>query len=908
MEHIKILILEDCEEDYLLLIHKLKEEGLSFEYKVVGTSVDYENALTEKWDIIIADYFLPSFSGLEALLLIKKLNLDIPFILVSGAIGEEQAVLIMKEGAADYLNKNNLKRLVPVILRELEDAKVRRNKKEADEKLLEAHKELEYRVRLRTEELRKINEQLSFEIKRKEEIEIALKKSLDEFETLANTPPNFIIKIDFENNKRFYNDRLYEYLGLNKEFKNKLDFNNIIHPDDDIQTKLKIALDTSNGEFKLRIKSASGEYRWFLIKYQNLFSSSGKITNLFLSATDVQDLLNAQEKVAEEERRFKIIQEVSPDGFALLKPFRDKDNVVIDFTLDYLNPAGLKLLNFTNEVIGKKAKELIPENLYWFLDECVNVLEKNVSKDVELLFDNGLVKFWVRDITVKIDDNVGLVFTDITKKKEAEKEKEELLSREQKARIFAENALKNLEQAKEEYSIMGETIPYGVWKTDADGRVVYTSKSFLDLLNMTLEEMQQFGWTKRLVPEDVEPMFRKWMYSIKTGRPWDHTHRIIDKNGKVNYVLSKGLPVKDKDGLTTGWVGLNLDITDKMEVEKELEKTRGRLNEVLLRIDDIIIAVDNDFKINFINSSALNFINNLSESEILGKNFFELFPVFKNTIYDKHLNMAVADQRPTTFEYFINEYKHWFLISIYPSKEGITIITKNVNERKRQEENLKTSLKEKEFLLREIHHRIKNNLQIVSSLLSLQANYITDPKAIECFMESQNRIRSMAIVHEQLYKSRQISSVSIKDYIKELCNTLLTTYKSEILADINFKIEEDMLSIDDAINIGLIVNELVLNCIKHAFKGKIKGEVNIVFHLTEEDKAYLEVKDNGIGFPKHIDIRNTESFGLQLVTAMVDQMAGNVKCVNDNGCIFKIELKIKNSNIPKDIEETTAQS
>ncbi|MGE5437894.1 MAG: histidine kinase dimerization/phosphoacceptor domain -containing protein [Syntrophothermus sp.] len=904
MEHIKILILEDCEEDYLLLIHKLKEEGLSFDFKVVGTSVDYENALTEKWDIIIADYFLPSFSGLAALLLIKKLNLDIPFILVSGAIGEEQAVLIMKEGAADYLNKNNLKRLVPVILRELEDAEVRRNKKEADEKLLEAHKELEYRVRLRTEELRKINEQLSFEIKKKEEIEIALKKSLDEFETLANTPPNFIIKIDFENNKRYYNDRLYEYLGLNKEFKNKLDFNNIIHPDDDIQTKLKIALGTSNGEFKLRIKSALGEYRWFLIKYQNLFSSTGEITNLFLSATDVQDLLNAQEKAAEEERRFKKLQEYSPDGFVFLKPIYVNNNIV-DFIIDYLNPSGFKMLSLNDSIIGTSYKKFYnsQENLF---ELHKKIFEENSNSELENYFIKDNIKRWFRFISFRIGNNVAIVFTDITKRKESEIEKEDLLEREQKARIFAENALKNLELAKEEYRIMGESIPFGVWKADADGGAVYTSQSFLDLLDMTLEEMQQFGWTKRLVPEDVEPMFRKWMDSVKTGKPWDHTHRIIDKNGKIHYVLSKGLPVKDNNGTPTGWVGLNLDLTDKMEVEKELEKTRGRLNEVLLRIDDLVVAVDNELNINFINSSALIYGDVSSEEKVLGKNFFDVYSKLKNTIYDKYLNMAIADQRPITFEY-IGSKKTWYLVSIYPSKEGITIISKNINDKKKQEDNLKASLKEKEFLLREIHHRVKNNLQIISSLLSLQSNYINDPKAREFFIESQNRIRSMAIVHEQLHKSRQITSISIKDYIKELCDTLLTTYKSEILTDINFKIQENMLSIEDAINIGLIVNELVLNCIKHAFKGKDKGDIYVVFHLIDEEKAYLEVKDNGIGFPENIDIKNTESFGLQLVTAMVDQMNGNVITVNDNGCIFKIELKTKNLDIPKDIEEIKVQ-
>ncbi len=218
-------------------------------------------------------------------------------------------------------------------------------------------------------------------------------------------------------------------------------------------------------------------------------------------------------------------------------------------------------------------------------------------------------------------------------------------------------------------------------------------------------------------------------------------------------------------------------------------------------------------------------------------------------------------------------------------------LKKEVAQRKLAQEQINESLKEKIVLLREIHHRVKNNLQIVSSLLNLQAGYITDKKILEVFKESQTRIRSMALIHEKLYQSRDLDKINFSDYIHSLIKDLFRSYQSQANR-INIKSEtgEIFLEIDQAILCGLIVNELVSNAIKHAFKGRESGE--IIVKLFEEKNDYqIIVKDNGIGFPKDIDIENTDSLGLQLVTSLTSQMLGKIEIISEDGTMIKISFK-----------------
>jgi two-component sensor histidine kinase len=223
-------------------------------------------------------------------------------------------------------------------------------------------------------------------------------------------------------------------------------------------------------------------------------------------------------------------------------------------------------------------------------------------------------------------------------------------------------------------------------------------------------------------------------------------------------------------------------------------------------------------------------------------------------------------------------------------------LKKEVSQRKLAQEQINESLKEKIVLLREIHHRVKNNLQIVSSLLNLQAGYITDKKILEVFKESQTRIRSIALIHEKLYQSRDLDKINFSDYIDSLIKDLFKSYRSQ-LNKINIKCEtgQIFLEIDQAILCGIIINELIANSIKHAFKERNEGDILVKLY-NEGDNYQIIVEDNGIGFPKDFDIENTDSLGLQLVTSLTSQMAGKLDINSEKGTTVKISFKslIKN--------------
>jgi two-component sensor histidine kinase len=206
------------------------------------------------------------------------------------------------------------------------------------------------------------------------------------------------------------------------------------------------------------------------------------------------------------------------------------------------------------------------------------------------------------------------------------------------------------------------------------------------------------------------------------------------------------------------------------------------------------------------------------------------------------------------------------------------------------------SLKEKEVLLREIHHRVKNNMQIMSSLLKLQSRNVKDEQQIEVLKESQNRIKAMALIHEKLYRSKDLANIDFNDYIKNLVNDLFLSYKvSSSRISLKMNIENISLGIDTAIPCGLIVNELVSNSLKYAFPEGKDGEIKISlrrFADLKSDMFELIVSDNGAGLPKDLDIRNTESLGFRLITNLTEnQLQGKLELNRSEGTKFQIKFK-----------------
>lgn len=230
-------------------------------------------------------------------------------------------------------------------------------------------------------------------------------------------------------------------------------------------------------------------------------------------------------------------------------------------------------------------------------------------------------------------------------------------------------------------------------------------------------------------------------------------------------------------------------------------------------------------------------------------------------------------------------------------------LIKEIVERKQVESALRQSeqrhclsLQEKEVLLKEIHHRVKNNLQIISSLLNLQSNYLQDQQELDVFKVSQSRIESMALIHEKLYQSEDLARIEFAEYIEDLVMNLFSAFKVES-DDIEFllNIKQVFLDLDTSITCGLIINELVINSLKHAFTKTCKSRIHIAFDQDNDNKITIIVGDNGIGLSADFDFKNTQSLGLQLVDALTHQLGGSIELNRKSGTEFKITFTQKMS-------------
>jgi len=343
---------------------------------------------------------------------------------------------------------------------------------------------------------------------------------------------------------------------------------------------------------------------------------------------------------------------------------------------------------------------------------------------------------------------------------------------------------------------------------------------------------------------------------------------------------------------------LSEDIAQK---DIKLRESQEKFRSVADSAVDGIITTDTDGKIVLFNPNLKN-IFGYSIDEIKGKHVTMLMPDrYKQKFIDKLERFKLTGNHELAGKTFESlglrkdgtEFPFEISIATWGSKGSMftTSIIRDVTERKKTEKMLQNSLDEKEMLLKEIHHRVKNNLMIISSLLNLQSRYIKDEESKNIFKESQNRARSMALIHERLYQSTDLKRIDFGEYIRTLTNDLYNTYVMDIsLIILNIDVDDVRLDINTSIPLGLIVNELVTNSLKHAFPQGKSGEINIEFH-TQDDKYILEVKDNGIGFPKGLDYKNTDSLGLRIVTSLTEQIDGEIKFTNTSGTSFKIIFK-----------------
>jgi PAS domain S-box-containing protein len=455
-------------------------------------------------------------------------------------------------------------------------------------------------------------------------------------------------------------------------------------------------------------------------------------------------------------------------------------------------------------------------------------------------------------------------------------------------RIRAEDALK----ASEEFNRgLVENIPNLVVVYDHDRKIRYVNPAATTSLGYSVEEMVGTDIITYVNPPQHEEVAAATedLFSSDMGKSLEID--LITKAGQHLMVISKGAPLNFQNQPAV--LILFADITDRKRTEEALIASETRYRRLFETAQDGILILDADTgQIVDVNPFLIDLLG-FSHELFLGKKIWDI-GIFKDIVANKDnfeelqrkeyiryedLPLETADGRNVAVEFVSNVYT-------VDNKKVIQCNIRDITKRKKLAELINVSLAEKETLLREIHHRVKNNLQIITSILNLQIRKLNDPATIETLKDSQSRVQSMALVHEHLYKSKDFSHIDLRNYINALGKGLFQSYEVAnhgVRFDLN--IRDIYVDINTAIPLGLISNELITNSLKYAFKEKKDGKISII--ATEDPQALtFVVADNGVGMPEGITLENQASLGLRLVSSLTGQLHATVTIDRTEGTKF----------------------
>lgn len=368
----------------------------------------------------------------------------------------------------------------------------------------------------------------------------------------------------------------------------------------------------------------------------------------------------------------------------------------------------------------------------------------------------------------------------------------------------------------------------------------------------------------------------------------------VSSIGKQND-LSARVPVLGDDELSDLSRSVNKMLSSQEQSNRNLKQSEERYRAIFENTGTAMIIIGENMQIKMVNSKFENATGYHKGETENKKNLLDLLIKESADKIKKHHNFKEFKDKNEMKNYEIQlenkdgEVRDFFAtLGFIPGTENALISLIDITEHKKAENKVKASLKEKEVLLREIHHRVKNNLQIISTLLELQSAEIEDEKIVENYRESENRIQSIALIHERMYQSEDLSSIDFSSYINTLIRDLSDSYGAiSDNIEMEVKVPSYEFSIETAIPLGLIINELISNSLKYAFKSIENPKITL--ELKSLQKRYqLDIKDNGVGIPPEIDYKNTSSLGLQLVNALVEQLEGTIELIDDEGTHFEI--------------------
>ncbi len=474
--------------------------------------------------------------------------------------------------------------------------------------------------------------------------------------------------------------------------------------------------------------------------------------------------------------------------------------------------------------------------------------------------------------------------------------------------------------------------------TDVDGRIVYWNKFAESMYQWRRDEVLGRQIAEVTGAESSLPQAERIMGSLMQSGHWEGEFLVKRRDGTVFPALVVDSTIEDLAGKIVGFVGVSVDISERKRTEQHLAlqyavtsvlAASSTVAEVLPRIlEAVCMALE--LKVGALwqvdqDDSTLSCVELWHAPETRAEQFAQasrartfgpgvglpgrvyatgkpawIPDVAKDANFPR-AEIAASEGLHGAFGFPVKlggqviGVMEFFSHEIRPFDEELLRIMATIGsqigqfiERTRADEQVRSSLREKEVLLKEIHHRVKNNMQVISSLLSLQSDHIKDPALGRLLSDSQDRIRSMALVHETLYGSTNLSSIDLRAYIESLTAHLVQSYAVKGRVRLERDTQRVLLGIDAAVPCGLLLNELISNALKHAFPGERSGMVTVKLERVEDDQLRLVVSDNGIGLPADVEPSKSHSLGLRLVSALAEQLGGRLELSREGGTTFTV--------------------
>jgi len=775
------------------------------------------------------------------------------------------------------------------------------------------------------------------DITERKQTETALRESEDTFYQIAENINSFFWIQDPQNNQIIYVSPSYEKIwgySCDELYASPNSFLNIIHPEDrsKVAKSLANSLETE-AEKECRIVLPNGEIRWILICGFPIKNQVGEVYRIAQIAQDISEDKFVDTKLKLIQERLQLALETSGDG-------------LWDWNINtgkcYYSVRWLEMLGYDeNDLSGNfNSWEMLihPEDKDWVMDALNLHLEDSsfiFAFDYRLQTKSGEWKWIATYGKVVARDETGkpvrmiCTHTDISDRKAAEVILQQQLKLEKLVSSISTSFI-NLNPNQVDSSLQIALKQIGEL-TDADRGYLFLVSSDRTQVSNTYQWLAtpieaQIDNLQNLPIDDL-PWLMDKLYKFEvvhiplvSNLPLEaSTEKQILSAQSIQSLLcipmvsgSKLIGFIGFDGIRQlcKWTDSTINLLkiiseifvsalEYQEAELALRESEKRFRMMADSAPVLIWMSRRDSLFSYFNQTWLNFTGRSVQEEI-GNGWQQgIHPEdIENYLEIYQANFHI--QQPFTIEYRLRredgEYRWVFdtgvpRFNLNNSFTGYIGSCIDISDRKQAEAQIQNSLQEKEVLLKEIHHRVKNNLHIISNLLDLQSDYIEDEKVLDLFADSQNRIQTMALIHEQLYQSKDLAKIDFSEYIHTLMDNLLSSYNNtETIINPRVNVESISLNLETAIPCGLIINELVTNSLKYAFPNGENGEVGIELHQDEQAKIYLTIRDNGIGIPADFDWQNSSSLGLKLVRILSKQLKAEIEFNGNQGTVVNLKF------------------